>query len=227
MEYRIEGTPLPVVICELQPGETMITERGSMSWMSPNMKMETSSGGGIGKALSRMFAGESLFLNRYTAQGGPGMIAFAASFPGNIRPFHIRPGRELILQKRGFLAAESTVDIAVHFQKKFGAGLFGGEGFILQKISGNGIVFAEFDGHVVEYDLLPGESMVVDTGYLAAMDASCSMDIRTVPGAKNMFFGGEGLFHTVVTGPGRIYLQTMPIQAVAGAILPYSPTKSD
>ena len=171
MEYRIEGTPLPVVICELQPGETMITERGSMSWMSPNMKMETSSGGGIGKALSRMFAGESLFLNRYTAQGGPGMIAFAASFPGNIRPFHIRPGRELILQKRGFLAAESTVDIAVHFQKKFGAGFFGGEGFILQKISGNGIVFAEFDGHVVEYDLLPGESMVVDTGYLAAMDA--------------------------------------------------------
>ena len=227
MEYRIEGTPLPVVICELQPGETMITERGSMSWMSPNMKMETSSGGGIGKALSRMFAGESLFLNRYTAQGGPGMIAFAASFPGNIRPFHIRPGRELILQKRGFLAAESTVDIAVHFQKKFGAGLFGGEGFILQKISGNGIVFAEFDGHVVEYDLLPGESMVVDTGYLAAMDASCSMDIRTVPGAKNMFFGGEGLFHTVVTGPGRIYLQTMPIQAVAGSILPYIPTKSD
>ena len=227
MEYRIEGTPLPVVICELQAGETMITERGSMSWMSPNMKMETSSGGGIGKALSRMFAGESLFLNRYTAQGGPGMIAFAASFPGNIRPFHIRPGRELILQKRGFLAAESTVDIAVHFQKKFGAGFFGGEGFILQKISGNGIVFAEFDGHVVEYDLLPGESMVVDTGYLAAMDASCSMDIRTVPGAKNMFFGGEGLFHTVVTGPGRIYLQTMPNQAVAGAILPYIPTKSD
>ena len=227
MEYRIEGTPLPVVICELQAGETMITERGSMSWMSPNMKMETSSGGGIGKALSRMFAGESLFLNRYTAQGGPGMIAFAASFPGNIRPFHIRPGRELILQKRGFLAAESTVDIAVHFQKKFGAGFFGGEGFILQKISGNGIVFAEFDGHVVEYDLLPGESMVVDTGYLAAMDASCSMDIRTVPGAKNMFFGGEGLFHTVVTGPGRIYLQTMPIQAVAGAILRYIPTKSD
>ena len=227
MEYRIEGTPLPVVICELQAGEIMITERGSMSWMSPNMKMETSSGGGIGKALSRMFAGESLFLNRYTAQGGPGMIAFAASFPGNIRPFHIRPGRELILQKRGFLAAESTVDIAVHFQKKFGAGLFGGEGFILQKISGNGIVFAEFDGHVVEYDLLPGESMVVDTGYLAAMDASCSMDIRTVPGAKNMFFGGEGLFHTVVTGPGRIYLQTKPIQPVAGAILPYIPTKSD
>ena len=227
MEYRIEGTPLPVVICELQSGETMITERGSMSWMSPNMKMETTSGGGIGKALSRMFAGEAMFQNRYTAQGGPGMIAFAASFPGNIRPFQIRPGRELILQKRGFLAAESTVNVAVHFQKKMGAGFFGGEGFILQKISGSGMVFAEFDGHVVEYDLLPGESMVVDTGYLAAMDASCSMDIRTVPGAKNMFFGGEGIFHTVITGPGRIYLQTMPIQAVAQSIIPYIPSKSD
>ena len=198
-----------------------------MSWMSPNMKMETTSGGGIGKALSRMFAGEAMFQNRYTAQGGPGMIAFAASFPGNIRPFQIRPGRELILQKRGFLAAESTVNVAVHFQKKMGAGFFGGEGFILQKISGSGMVFAEFDGHVVEYDLLPGESMVVDTGYLAAMDASCSMDIRTVPGAKNMFFGGEGIFHTVVTGPGRIYLQTMPIQAVAQSIIPYIPSKSD
>ena len=227
MEYRIEGTPLPVVICELQHGETMVTERGSMSWMSPNMKMETSSGGGLGRALSRMFAGESLFQNRYTAQGGPGTIAFSASFPGNIRPFHIHPGRELILQKRGFLAAESTVDVSVHVQKKFGAGLFGGEGFILQKISGSGIVFAEFDGHVVEYDLLPGESLVVDTGHLAAMDATCSMDIRTVPGVKNMVFGGEGIFHTVVTGPGRIYLQTMPIYAVAGAIMPYLPTKSD
>ena len=227
MEYRIDGTPLPVVICELQPGETMVTERGSMSWMTPNMKMETSSGGGFGKALSRMFAGESLFQNRYTAQGGPGTIAFAASFPGNIRPFHIRPGRELILQKRGFLAAESTVDVAVHFQKKLGAGFFGGEGFILQKISGSGIVFAEFDGHVVEYDLLPGESMIVDTGHLAAMDASCSMDIRTVGGAKNMFLGGEGIFHTVVTGPGRIYLQTMPIYNVAKAIIPYIPTDKD
>ena len=227
MEYKIEGTPLPVVICHLKGGESMITERGSMSWMSPNMRMETGSTGGLGRAFGRMFAGEALFQNRYTAQGGPGMIAFASSFPGSIRAFEIGPGRELILQKRGFLAAEAGVDISVHFQKKLGAGLFGGEGFIMQRISGRGIVFAEFDGHVVEYDLMPGQSIVVDTGYLAAMDATCSMDIQAVPGVKNMLFGGEGIFNTVVTGPGRIYLQTMPVHAVAGAIQPYIVTSKD
>ena len=224
MEYKIEGTPLPVVICQLNGGESMITERGSMSWMSPNMQMETTTGGGLGKALGRMFAGEALFQNRYTAQGGPGMIAFASSFPGSIRAFEIAPGRELIVQKSGFLAAESTVELSVFFQKKLGAGFFGGEGFIMQKISGRGIAFTEFDGHVVEYDLMPGQSMVVDTGYLAAMDATCSMDIQAVPGIKNMVFGGEGLFNTVVTGPGNVYLQTMPISAVAGVIRPFIPT---
>ena len=224
MKYSIEGKNLPVVICELASGETMITERGSMSWMSPNMKMETGSNGGFGKALGRMFAGEGLFQNRYTAEGGNGMIAFASSFPGEIRAFEIAPGRELILQKSGFLAAESTVNLSVHFQKKLGAGFFGGEGFIMQKVSGRGIVFAEFDGHVVEYELRSGQSIVVDTGYLAAMDATCTMDIKTVSGIKNALFGGEGLFNTVVHGPGRIYLQSMPICAVAGAITPYIAT---
>ena len=227
MEYKIEGTPLPVVICQLQRGETMITEGGAMSWMSPNMQMETTSGGGFGKALGRLFAGENLFLNRYTAQGGNGMIAFASSFPGEIRAFEIGPGRELIVQKGGFLAAEESVTLSVHFQKKLGAGLFGGEGFIMQKLSGHGIAFAEFDGHVVEYELHSGQSIVVDTGYLAAMDATCSMEIQTVPGIKNALFGGEGIFNTVVSGPGRVYLQSMPISAVAGAIRPYIPTKSD
>ena len=226
MKYSIEGNNLPVVICELTPGEAMITERGSMSWMSPNMKMDTTSGGGFGKALGRMFAGEAFFQNRYTAEGGPGMIAFASSFPGEIRAFEIAPGRELILQKSGFLAAESSVNLSVYFQKKLGAGFFGGEGFIMQKISGNGTVFAEFDGHVVEYDLRAGQSIIVDTGYLAAMDATCSMEIRTVPGLKNALFGGEGLFNTVVTGPGRVYLQTMPICSVANAIQPYIPTSN-
>ena len=224
MEYKIDGAPLPVVICQLNAGETMITERGSMSWMSPNMKMETTSNGGLGKALGRMFAGEALFQNRYTAQGGPGMIAFASSFPGSIRAFEIGPGRELIVQKSGFLASEATVELSVFFQKKLGAGFFGGEGFIMQRLSGRGVAFTEFDGHVVEYDLAPGQSMVVDTGYLAAMDASCSMDIQTVPGVKNMVFGGEGLFNTVVAGPGRIYLQTMPISAVAGVLRPFMPS---
>lgn len=195
-----------------------------MSWMSPNMKMETTSNGGLGKALGRMFAGEALFQNRYTAQGGPGMIAFASSFPGSIRAFDIAPGRELIVQKSGFLASEATVQLSVFFQKKLGAGFFGGEGFIMQRLSGRGTVFTEFDGHVVEYDLAPGQSMVVDTGYLAAMDATCSMEIQTVPGVKNMVFGGEGIFNTVITGPGRIYLQTMPISAVAGVLRPFMPT---
>lgn len=224
MKYSIDGGNLPVVTCELANGESMITERGSMSWMSPNMKMETTSNGGFGKALGRMFAGEALFQNRYTATGGPGMIAFASSFPGEIRAFEIRPGQELILQKNGFLAAESSVELSVFFQKKFGTGLFGGEGFILQRISGSGLVFAEFDGHVVEYDLQAGQSIIVDTGYLAAMDATCSIDIQTVPGLKNMVFGGEGLFNTIVSGPGRVYLQSMPISAVAGAIRPFIPT---
>lgn len=223
MEYKIEGGTLPVVICQLRSGEAMITERGSMSWMSPNMRMETTTGGGIGRALGRMFAGEAMFQNRYTAQGGPGMIAFASSFPGSIRAFTIAPGREIIVQKSGFLAAEETVTLSVTFQKKLGTGFFGGEGFIMQRLSGSGVAFAEFDGHVMEYDLPAGQSMVVDTGYLAAMDASCSMDIQAVPGVKNMLFGGEGVFNTVVTGPGRIYLQTMPISAVAGVLRPFFP----
>lgn len=227
MKYRIEGDTLPVVICELEFGETMITESGSMSWMSPNMRMETTSGGGFGRALGRMFAGEALFLNRYTAQGGTGMIAFASKFPGEIRAFDIRPGQDLIVQKCGFLAAEDTVDISVHFQKKFSAGFFGGEGFIMQRLSGSGTAFVELDGHVVVYDLMPGQSIVVDTGYLAAMESTCTMDVQTVSGAKNVFFGGEGLFNTIVTGPGRVYLQTMPIIGVANAIRPYIPTKSD
>lgn len=224
MKYSIQGETLPVVICELESGESMITESGAMAWMSPNMKMETTSNGGIGKAFGRMFSGENMFQNRYTAQGGNGLIAFASSFPGSIKAFEVGPGRDYIFQKKTFLAGEKGIDISVHFQKKFASGLFGGEGFILQKISGRGIVFAEFDGHVVEYDLKPGQQIVIDTGYLAAMDATCQIDIQTVQGLKNVVFGGEGIFHTVVTGPGRIWLQTMPIYNVAGAIRPYIPT---
>lgn len=224
MKYNIEGSPMPVVICELEAEETMITEHGGMCWMSPNMKMETSTNGGLGKALGRMFAGESMFQNRYTAKGGPGLIAFASSFPGDIRAFEIGPGRELIVQKSGFLASEKGIELSIFFQKKLGAGFFGGEGFILQKLSGSGVAFCEFDGHIKEYLLAQGQSIIVDTGYLAAMDASCSMEIKSVPGAKNALFGGEGLFNTVVTGPGRVYLQSMPICSVAAAIQPYIPS---
>ena len=223
MQYRIEGTPLPVVICNVEPGETLITEKGAMSWMSPNMKMETNAGG-FGKALGRMFSGESIFLNRYSAQGGPGEIAFATSFPGSIKAYDIAPGREIVAQKSSFLASEAGVELSVFFQKKIGSGLFGGEGFIMQKLSGHGTAFLEIDGSVVEYELGSGQSIIVDTGYLAAMDATCSMEIVTVPGLKNMVFGGEGVFNTVIHGPGKVLLQTMPINSVADALIPYLPT---
>ena len=222
MRYQIDGTPLPVVTCYLNPGETMLTESGAMAWMTPNMKMETTSGG-FGKAIGRMFSGENLFQNRYISTGGEGMIAFASSFPGSIRPMEITPGKEVIVQKSAFLASESSVELSVFFQKKLGAGIFGGEGFIMQKLSGQGLAFVEIDGHAMEYELAPGQSMVIDTGYLAAMDASCSVDIQSVPGVKNALLGGEGLFNTVVTGPGRILLQTMPISAVAGVLRRYFP----
>ena len=224
MRYQIQGETLPVVICELEGGETMITEGGGMAWMSPNMKMETSTNGGVGKAFGRMFSGESIFQNNYTAMGGPGMIAFASSFPGSIRAFEISPGNEMVFQKSAFLAGEAGVDVSIFFNKKVGAGLFGGEGFIMQKFSGNGTVFAEFDGHVVEYELQAGQQIVVDTGHLAGMTASCKMEIRTVPGVKNMLFGGEGFFNTVITGPGRIWLQTMPISNVAAVLRNYITT---
>ena len=204
MKYEIKGGELPVVVCFMDAGETMITEKGSMSWMSPNMKMETTSNGGVGKALGRMFAGEAIFQNR---------------------PWEIAPGKEIVVQKAGFLAAQESVELSIFFQKKLGSGLFGGEGFIMQKISGHGLAFLEFDGSVIEYVLQPGQQIVVDTGYLAAMEATCNMEIRTVPGIKNMMFGGEGLFNTVITGPGRVWLQTMPISNVAGAIMKVFPAR--
>ncbi len=221
MHYKIEGTPLPVVICELEAGEQMITERGSMSWMSPNMKMETTSNGGIGKAFGRMFSGEAFFQNRYTAVGAPGMIAFASTFPGSIVAVEINPESPLVVQKRSFLASTPGVELSVFFQKKAGVGFFGGEGFIMQKLSGRGIAFLEIDGYAVEYDLAPGARLVVDTGYLASMDATCSVEVQTVPGVKNMLFGGEGIFNTVIIGPGKVRLQTMPINSVAASIGPF------
>ena len=220
MEYKIIGEPMPVVECQLNPGESMITERGSMCWMSPNMQMATGAGG-IGKAFGRMFSGESMFQNTYTAQGGPGMIAFASSFPGSIRVFDITPDRPIVVQKAGFLASEQGVDLSIFFQKKAGAGFFGGEGFIMQKLSGQGTAFIEIDGYAVEYELAAGQQMIVDTGNLAMCDTTCSIDIQTVKGVKNVLFGGEGLFNTVVTGPGRVVLQTMPVSGFAASLAPF------
>lgn len=223
MKYSIEGTPLPVVICDLDAGETMITEKGAMSWMTPNMKMETV-GGGAGKMIGRMFSGEAMFQNRYTAEGGPGQIAYASSFPGSILAFEVGAGKEIIAQKSAFLASTDGVTLSVAFQKKLGSGLFGGEGFIMQKLSGSGMAFLEIDGYVKEYELAAGQSMVIDTGYLAAMEGTCNMEITSVKGLKNKLLGGEGFFNTVVTGPGKIYLQSMPANQMADVLRPFLPS---
>ncbi len=224
MKYQIYGEPMPVVICNVDPGESLICESGSMSWMSPNMQMDTV-GGGAGKVLGRMFSGENAFQNQYTAQGGPGMIAFASSFPGSIRAVEITPEHPVICQKKAFLASTAGVELSVQFQKKLGAGFFGGEGFVMQRLSGNGIAFIEIDGSVMEYNLAPGQQMVLDTGYLAMMDASVQVDVQSVKGLKNKMLGGEGFFNTVVTGPGKITLQTMPLSGFVGAISGLLPKK--
>lgn len=222
MKYELKGGDFPVVICQLEDGESMITEKGSMVWMSPNMEMKTS-GGGLGKMFSKAFSGESMFQNIYTAHGS-GMIAFGSSFPGKILPIQIVPGREFILQKSAFLASETGVELSIHFNKRLGAGFFGGEGFIMQKLSGNGLAFAEIDGDLIEYDLVPGQQIIVDTGYVAGFESTVSMDIKQVAGIKNKLLGGEGFFNTVLTGPGKVWLQTMPISAVAGSIRAFIPS---
>ncbi len=225
MRYNIQGDPMPVVICQLEAGESMITERGSMVWMSPNMSMETTAGS-LGKAFGRMFTGESIFQNIYTAQNGAGMIAFAASFPGAIRAIEVTPEHPVVLQKSAFLAATKGVELSVFFQKRIGAGLFGGEGFLMQKVSGRGLVFVEIDGSAVEYMLAPGQQLIVDTGNLAMADETCTIDIQTVKGAMNLVFGGEGIFNTVVTGPGKVVLQSMPLSNFAATIASCIPNKN-
>lgn len=223
MQYEIKGTPFPAVICYLNNGEQMITEGGGMSWMSPNMAMETTTNGGIGKAIGRFLSKDKVFQNRYTCRNGNGMIAFTSCCPGEIRAVEIHPGQELICQKSAFLASTPGVNMSVYFRKSIGTELFGGEGFIMQKFDGEGIVFLELDGSNVEYTLQAGEQLILDTGHLAVMDATCSMDIQTIKGAKNVLFGGEGLFNTVVTGPGKVVVQTMPINKFASEISNYLP----
>ncbi|MBR6392390.1 MAG: TIGR00266 family protein [Eubacterium sp.] len=221
MNYEIQGGNFPVLVCTLNDGEAMISEGGGMSWMSPNMEMKTSSNGGIGKMLGRMMTKESLFQNVYTAKGGAGTIAFASSLPGEILALDITPGSDYVCQKSAFLASSQGVELSTFFQKKFGAGIFGGEGFIMQKLSGTGTAFVEIDGSAVRYNLEAGQQLIVDTGHVVLMSSSCSMDIQTVKGVKNVLFGGEGLFNTVVTGPGEVVLQTMPTAKLAQSIQPY------
>lgn len=225
MRYTIEGGSLPAVVIQLEPGETILSESGGRTWMKGNIETDTRAEGGLGKSLGRMFSGESLFMTRYTAHG-QAEIGFSSSFPGKILPIELAAGQSIICQKSAFLCASSDVSLSIHFKKKIGAGLFGGEGFIMQKVTGPGIVFLELDGYCKEYTLSPGERLVCDTGVLAVMDETCSMDVVMVKGAKNVLFGGEGLLDTVVTGPGKVCLQTMTIPKLAGLIAPYIVTKN-
>ena len=222
MKVEVKGTPLPVAICYLASGESIITEKGAMSWMSPNMQMQTN-GGGLGKMFSRALQGEAMFQNIYTAMGGDGMIAMGSSFPGDIMVLDVSQG-PVIAQKSAFLASENTVTQELFFKKKLGAGLIGGEGFIMQKFSGSGKVILEVDGSVMMYQLEAGQSMLIDTGCLAVMDATVNMEIESVKGLGNKLLGGEGFFNTKVTGPGRIWLQTMPVSSLAGAIASFIPS---
>lgn len=220
MQYNIQGGSLPYVECILNAAEQMICEAGAMSWMQGDFSLQTK-GGGLGKMFGRMFSGEHMFQNIYTCHSSTGLLAFTSSFPGCIMPFTLSPGETIILQKSAFLACEAGVTLEAHINKSLGKGLFGGEGFIMQRVSGQGILFAEFDGNLIEKNLAPGEHIQLSSGFLAAMDSTCQMDIIKIEGVKNMLFGGEGIFNTLITGPGRVWIQTMPMPKIASGLQPY------
>ena len=225
MKYRVEGGNLPVLLVNLEPGETIQCEAGAMTWMDDEIEMQTQAGG-IGKMFGRLMTNESMFMNTYQARRA-GEIAFASRFPGSIRAIEIYPERPVIIQKGSYLATFGNVQSEVFIQKKVGAGLFGGEGFLMRKFFGSGLVFLEIDGSAIEYDIPAGDCKIIDTGYLAMMDSTVELNIETVKGVKNVLFGGEGLFNTVLTGPGRIVLQTMPISGTAMELYKYMPHPSN
>lgn len=224
MQYSIEGGSLPVVIISLNAGEKLISEVGGRTWSRGDVTTETTSNGGAGKALGRMLTGESLFMSTYTANG-PAEIAFTSSFPGRIIARELGPGQSVIAQKSAFLCASYGTQLSVYVNKGVGKGMFGGEGFLMQQITGPGIAFFEIDGYCKEYDLAPGERLVCDTGVMALMDDTVTMEIQTVKGLKNKLLGGEGLFDTVLVGPGKVHLQTMTVPKLAGLIAPFLPAK--
>lgn len=226
MEYEIQGGAFPIVVCTLQEGETMKNETGAMAFMTSGMKMDTNTGGGLLKGLGRALSGDTIFLNYFTAQRDGEQVGFSACSPGRIMPIRLDGTNTIIGQKNAFLAAEDSVDIDIHFRKSLGAGLFGGEGFVLQKFSGTGVAFLEIDGEIIKKELAPGEKLLIDPGHLAAMEESVGFDIERVKGAKNILFG-EGLFFSRLTGPGTVWLQTMPISSLARALVPYLPTSTE
>jgi len=227
MQYEIIGEAFPAVKCMLAKGEAMKCEGGSMSWMDRGIVMSTEGGGGLGKALGRALSGEKIFFNRFACNAPQGEIVFASSFPGRIIPVQLAAGQTIIAQKSAFLACEETVNVDVHFRGKVGAGVFGGMGFIMQKFTGPGTVFLEIHGGLASYELAAGEEKVVDGPHLAIIGSGVDFEIEKIKGMKNIMLGGEGLFNTIVRGPGKIWLQTIPIPNVAAAIAPYLPTKTE
>lgn len=226
MKYELIGNVMPVLEVEFDNiGESMYTQSGAMSWMSDGVKMDSNMKGGIGRSLGRLFTGESLFMTTYTAEMDNTMIAFASTVPGEIMNINLDSSPGLIAQKDAFLCAEPSVQLKVAFSKKFSAGLFGGEGFILQDISGSGNVFLEIDGNKVVKELADGEVLKVDTGNIVAFEKTCSYSVETVKGVKNIFFGGEGLFITRIVGPGKVILQTQNFNEFAMKIASFIPSK--
>jgi uncharacterized protein (TIGR00266 family) len=230
IDYQIMGTTLQAVIIQIEPGQTLYSETGGMAWMSGNVIMNTNTGGGggglggmLGGMVKRAVSGESLFIVDYTVTGGRGLVAFAAEFPGKIVPLNLTAGQSMICQRDSFMCAEKSVQLDIHFRRKLGAGLFGGEGFVLQRITGPGTAFVELDGEVVEYTLEPGQVLKVDTGHVAMFEPTVQFDVEMVRGFRNVLFGGEGLFLATLRGPGRVWLQTMPLFNVAKKIAEYLP----
>ena len=226
MKYEIIGGSFPAVNVVLDEGETLITQSGAMAWCDENVTMSTNAEGGLMKSLGRMFSGASLMFVRHTAKKDGARITFSASFPGTIREFNVDPEHEYFAQKSAFLVAEEGVKIDATVNKNFWAGLVGGEGFILQKYSGEGLLLAEIDGSLVEIELKEGEQIKVETGHVALFESTVSYDVESVSGLKNIFFGGQGLFLTTLQGPGKVWLQTLTAQDMAQKLVPYMPASS-
>jgi uncharacterized protein (TIGR00266 family) len=226
MDYKINGTIMESLDIHLKQGESVYSESGGMAWMRGSFDMGTNTRGGLGAGLGRMLAGESLFLTTYTCKSPDGLITFTPEFPGKVMAMTLGSDQHLICQKDAFMCAQESIQLEMHFRKKLGVGLFGGEGFVLQKISGPGTVFLEIPGEVREVELRSGETMMVDPGHIALFEPEVQYDITSVKGLKNVLFSGEGLFLATLTGPGKVWLQSLPLSNLALKLARYMPAKS-